>query len=432
MSAQPKPKVTSASPSLSVEEFPQNKKVLIVDDEVNIAQGIASLLSPKSTQSLPLKSSRGFPVLATPPVPTVGGFEIHVAHNATQALQLFEQAQKDGQPFAMGFFDVLLGPPRDGIDLVKEIFQRDPDMYAVFVTAYNDRSVDAIRDLLGEEKTDRWDYINKPFTDGEILQKARNFTSLYNLQRLKEWHQEQLAEAQRLLFSNERVNTVAAVGRSVAHEFGNLLMQIVGHADLALLKKDPVRMKEALETILKASDTATNVLSRFKRLAEGHDQSIEMKLINLAKPMDEATELMGFQFKKNNIQLRKVDCQPILLEAHHHSLVQVFMNLFINSIYAMPKGGKIDLSAKKLPDQQIEIKVRDYGPGIPEDILPKVVEPLFTTKGSMGTGLGLAICKEIIEIEHRGELTIQNHPQGGVEIRIVLPPRQEDEDVKVG
>lgn len=430
MSAQVKLKPTSTQPP-PAEDFPLNKKILIVDDEVNIAQGIAQLLAPKNSNVVALKSSRGFPTPSASASPVLdSGFEVHVAHNATQALQMFEQARAEGKPFAMGFFDVLLGPPRDGIDLVKEIFEKDPDMYAVFVTAYNDRSVDAIRDLLGQEKTDRWDYINKPFTEGEILQKARNFSSLFNLQRLKDWHQEQLAEAQRLLFSNERVNTVAAVGRSVAHEFGNLLMQIVGHADLALMKNDPVRMKEALETILKASDTATNVLSRFKRLAEGNDQSIEKKLINLAKSVDESIELMSFQFKKNSIQLNKVDYLPVLLEAHHHSLVQVFMNLFINAIFAMPQGGQIDLSAKKKDDQNVEIKIRDYGSGIPEDILPRVIEPLFTTKGSLGTGLGLAICKEIIEIEHRGEFHIANHPQGGVEVRIVLPTRQEDEDAK--
>ena len=62
--------------------------------------------------------------------------------------------------------------------------------------------------------------------------------------------------------------------------------------------------------------------------------------------------------------------------------------------------------------------------GIPEDVLPKVMNPFFTTKGQQGTGLGLAICKEIIEAEHLGDFSIANHPEQGVEIVIRLPERR--------
>lgn len=409
-----------------------NRRILVVDDEPAIAEGIKAIIAPSGENVIPFRrSSRSAPAAAidsTNPVPPAEVFDVMVVNSPYAALQAVKDALAEGNPFAMGFFDVMLGADIDGIELVKKVHEIDDRMYAVFVTAYHDRNVNSINDFLGHDKSDRWDYINKPFTDGEILQKARNVTSIWNLKRMQEWHEEQLSEAQKLLLQNERMNTVAAVGRSVAHEFGNLLMQIVGHAELALLKNDQARMKEALDTILKASDTATNVLGRFKKLASGQDKRPEKTLIHVFKPVEEAIELMGYQFKKSQITVEKVKWEQALIEGNHHSLVQVLMNLFINATHVMPEGGKIEVALTKVGSDQVVIKVRDHGPGIPADILPRVTEALFTTKGSGGTGLGLSICKEIVEIEHRGVMRLDNHPDGGVEVTIELPTRQEASD----
>jgi signal transduction histidine kinase len=414
-----------------------NRRILIVDDEPAIADGIRALLAPSTENVIPFRrSSRSAgavaPTAGATPASASGAaasaalsYEITVVHNPDAALQAVKQSLADGKPFAMGFFDVLLGADIDGIELVKQVQSLDSQIHAVFVTAYHDRSVDSINDFLGADKSDRWDYINKPFTDGEIIQKARNVTTLWNLQRMKEWQDEQLADAQRLLLQNERSNTVAAVGRSVAHEFGNLLMQIVGHSELALLKNEPQRMKEALETILKASDTAGSVLDRFKKLAQGGQAQTELKLLNLHHPLEEALDLMSYQFKKHSIQVVKSKMEQVLLEANKHSLVQVFMNVFINATHAMPQGGSIDLAVSKIDGDRIEIQIRDHGSGIPTELLEKVTEPLFTTKGAGGSGLGLAICKEIVEIEHGGEFLIENHTESGVVVTMRLPTRQE-------
>jgi signal transduction histidine kinase len=313
----------------------------------------------------------------------------------------------------------------DGIQLVKQVQSVDKQIFCVFVTAYQDRSVDSINDILGLQNIDRWDYINKPFTEGEIVQKARMVTKLYHLQRIREWQEEQLGQAHQFVMENERMATVAAVGRSVAHEFGNLLMQIVGHADIALMKGDTERMKQALETILKASDTATAVLGRFKKMASHGDFTIEKKPLNLILTLNESLELMSYQFRNGGVTLKKVKMDSVLVEANHHALVQVLMNLFINAVHAMPEGGEIEVTCVRIPSGA-EIRVRDHGIGIPPDLILKVTEPLFTTKGSQGTGLGLAIAKEIVEIEHQGEFIIQNHPEKGVEAILRIPTRQPD------
>lgn len=426
-----------AAKKFSTVDLPQTKKdyeynwrVLIVEDEPAIAEGIKAIIAPNS-KVIPIHRSSRSQAAHGQNESHKDQFEVVWAKNPTEALHQIKSSIMNGRPFAMGFFDVLLGSEIDGIELVRQIHLMDPKIHAVFVTAYHDRTVDSINQILGPNKSDRWDYMNKPFTDGAILQKARNAVSLWNLKEQKRLQDNQLAEAIQLLRQNERHSTVAAVGRGVAHEFGNLLMHIVGHAEIALAKGDLAQMRKALNTILKAGDTASSVLTKFKKmnLAEA-DQ--ELSSISLNSSIDEALDLMSHDFNKRNIKVTKIKYHQCQIDANYHSLVQVFINLFTNAAHAMSPSGQIDISVAKCPnlegdqpDSWVEIKIRDHGPGIANDVLPYIMNPFYTTKGSKGTGLGLSICKEIIEAEHLGEFSIANHPAKGVEITIKMPIKQE-------
>lgn len=403
-----------------------NRRILVIDDEPEIGDAIRRVLAPNSpTNVTPIRRSSRSQEAKTAPTPPANEFDVVVVTTPEAAVEAVTFAMRENRPFAMGFFDVVLGAEIDGIELVKQILSVDTKMFAVFVTAYHDRSVDNIGSLLGEENREKWDYINKPFTEGEILQKARNATSLWDLHRLKDWQEERLSEAHQLLITNEKQNAVAAVGRSVAHEFGNLLMHIVGNAELALEHKEPERMQQALELVLKASDTAAEVLRRFRKLHDAEEQTAPKAPFDMRLAVEEAIELMEFQFRKNYIRVQRPKMDAVMFKGNRHSFVQVFVNLFINSMHAMPDGGEIFV--KLTPTREgLEVSVRDTGPGIPEDILPRVTEALFTTKGKKGSGLGLAICKEIIEIEHAGQLTIQNFAKGGAEVIFNLPQAEEE------
>lgn len=392
-----------------------NRRILVIDDEPAIGEAIQRFLSPPEPTGP--RSSRSAPAAVSTRPPE---FDVVVVDTPEKALEAVTHAMRENRPFSIGFFDVMLGAEMDGIQLVKQILSVDPLMFAVFVTAYQDRTVDAIGSFLGEDNREKWDYINKPFTEGEILQKARSACSLWDLHRLKEWQEERLSEAHQLLLLNEKQNTVAAVGRSFAHEFGNILMHIVGNAELAIENKTPESMKNALELILRASDNAANLLRRFRKVhGSGELPEAKGESVDVWKVIEEASELLEFQFRKRYVHIYKSKQDVFMVEGHRHSLVQVFVNLFLNSLHAMEKGGElhIHVSAK---DDQVRIAIRDTGPGIPADILDRVTEPLFTTKGAAGSGLGLAICKEIVTIEHGGEFTIANHVKGGVEVVMTL------------
>ena len=416
--------------------FKPNRRILVVDDEPSIASAYMDILSPKNDKVMPLKRSSRSAGSAAPATPlaeaaavTEDNFAVTVVSSAQQALAAVQHSIQINQPFAMGFFDVLLGPGMDGIELVKKIYDIDPNIYAVFVTAYSDRTVDSIRGLLGEDKSSSWDYLNKPFTHGEILQKARGAISVWNLRAEKALKEDQIGEMQKRLLEHERTSAVATVSRSVTHEFGNVLMQILGRAELGRGKSD-VDMRDALEKIYTASQRAADILKRFKRLSNAgvNDQSHQHP-VQLNQPLEEAIELLSHQLKVGQIKVCRVKSAKPIVIGDSTALMQVFVNLIINSIHAMPHSGQIDVSIGE-HDGMAEVKLRDYGPGVDPKLIDQVTEPFFTTKGANGSGLGLAICKDIVEKEHLGKLMIRNHEVKGFEVtvQIPLPPEPEPEE----
>lgn len=398
-------------------QYQTSHRILVVEDEAEIGQIYREILQAKSGKVIPLRSSRVIAKKADDS--QTQEFDLVVVQRADEALAHVKDSLAKGKPFAMGFFDVLLGGDKDGIQLVKEIHALQPDLYAVFVTAYNDRSVDSIRTLLGETQLSYWDYINKPFSPGEILQKARNFVSLWNLNRERLAREELLTEVHRQLLENERMTSVAAVARGVSHEFGNILMQIMGKADLALSKNE-VGMRESLERILSASQKAAEILDRFKQLSSPHAVQEKHSLVDVRRLIDDVVDLLEHTLKTSDTKICKIKMDPVQLFANPTALMQVLVNLTINSIHAMGKNGQIDISVTALQDV-VELRVRDYGPGVKPEIINRILEPFFTTKGKQGTGLGLAIVKEIIETEHQGEIQVQNNPIKGFEVIMRLP-----------
>jgi len=110
-------------------------------------------------------------------------------------------------------------------------------------------------------------------------------------------------------------------------------------------------------------------------------------------------------------------------------LQQVFLNLFLNAVDAMPDGGTLSVSSLyDASADSIRIDIKDTGPGIDPRIVGRIFSPFLTTK-TKGTGLGLAICRQMIE-RHGGSIGAENDPAGGALFRIVLPVRRGEEEVK--
>jgi signal transduction histidine kinase len=113
------------------------------------------------------------------------------------------------------------------------------------------------------------------------------------------------------------------------------------------------------------------------------------------------------------------------LLCHAGQLSQVFAHILSNAIQAMKGSGQITLSVRR-SDNDWQLRIHDSGPGISPEILSRIFDPGFTTKGvGVGTGLGLSISKKIIEMNHKGKIRAENHPDGGAVFCIDLPIRVE-------
>jgi signal transduction histidine kinase len=99
---------------------------------------------------------------------------------------------------------------------------------------------------------------------------------------------------------------------------------------------------------------------------------------------------------------------------------RVLINLITNSIQAMPEGGDVKISASQRGEMAM-IRIEDTGTGIPEEAMPKLFQPLFTTKAK-GVGLGLAACRRLVEA-HGGKIAIRSEVGVGTEVTLEFPMR---------
>jgi len=126
--------------------------------------------------------------------------------------------------------------------------------------------------------------------------------------------------------------------------------------------------------------------------------------------------LLKYQLVTDFKEIPRVDADP-------HHLRRVFLNIIKNAIQAMPKGGTLTISAKKL-NEHVELEFSDTGIGIPEENMKKLFTPLFTTK-SKGIGLGLSICKDLVEA-HNGQIEVKSEVGKGTTFTIKLPIHQKE------
>lgn len=392
-----------------------NRSVLVVDDEPEALQGYRDFLTESAAASVPKRSSRGaFGTKAgTAQVPAEPEFRVLTAASGEEALKIFESELKAGRPIAAGFFDVKLGAGMDGIALIHALQALDPDIHCAVVTAYQDRSVEEIEQVFGAQFKDQWDYLNKPFTRGEIVQKARQMLSAWNRKK-------QVTTLHDQLVRSERLAAVGQVARGIGHEFGNILLRIMGKADLALLEKDPVKVQENLKSVIQAAERAGVIVRNLQSFSKSEPV---LKLDSIHRPIEECLSLVQHELVKASVKIDKKLAPEIpQTKMDGGALAQVFLNLFINAIHAMPKGGTLSIVTQVVPEG-IEVQVADTGTGIPAEVLPKIFDYAFTTKGDQGSGLGLAISKEIVE-SHAGTLRVETQPGKGTQFYLRLPVRQ--------
>ncbi len=223
-----------------------------------------------------------------------------------------------------------------------------------------------------------------------------------------------------------QASKLASLGKltaGISHEIGNPLASISSLVqEIRSLKMrseaDVEFTEESLHTINSHIERIAKIvrsLGDFARIS-----TKEKKTSNIAEILDRTVNLARYDKRFKNIQLVPHIEDIPLLRVNPDQMQQVFLNLMLNAIDAMPDGGRLIISMKRRSDF-VEVIFSDTGIGIDETIIDRVFDPFFTTKPlGKGTGLGLSICYGIIR-EHNGTISVKSKRGEGTTFTIKLP-----------
>lgn len=226
---------------------------------------------------------------------------------------------------------------------------------------------------------------------------------------------------EREIKQKEKWAAIGELSSNIAHEIRNPLASLKG--SIEMLKEDsvPRNYKEKLmEIALNEMDRLNRIITDF--LTYSRPSPPEFKKFDLNNLLDETIELLKNAYQNKTHVTVKKDHGVAEVDADPQKIRQVFWNLGINAIEAMPDGGEIIISTKER-DGSVEIAFQDFGTGIAEKDIEKIFYPFFTTK-EQGTGLGLAIAYRIME-EHNGTINVKSISGIGTTFEIILPRTNE-------
>lgn len=227
-----------------------------------------------------------------------------------------------------------------------------------------------------------------------------------------------LHEQEREVRRAERLAVVGQLAAGVAHEVRNPLTSAILLLETG--RKDPTAgglTEDDLDLIEQELHRIEQTLQTF--LAFARPPQLERSEFDLPGLIREAVALCRGRFEQAGITAEvRASGGDGRLTADREQVRQVLMNLLLNAADAMPTGGRVAVAVDRTPGH-VQIAVRDSGPGISADILPRLFEP-FATGKETGTGLGLVVCKRIAE-DHGGTLVGENPPGGGAAFTLRLP-----------
>jgi signal transduction histidine kinase len=232
--------------------------------------------------------------------------------------------------------------------------------------------------------------------------------------------EEELQRTQAQLVQSARMAAVGELAAGVAHELNNPLTPVLGLAEF-LLKKD--RLDDAARKDLsiiaaearRAREIVLNLLD-FARQTEPHRQQASVNQI-----VQDTMGLVRSQLESNGIAIEeRYDPDLPLLLLDTTRLKQVWLNLFVNALQAMPRGGSLAVTTE-WRDGKVAVRIADTGAGIPPSVLPHIFEPFYTTRPvGQGTGLGLSVSLGIIQ-DHGGSIEVDSQEGKGSTFTVWLP-----------
>src|SRR6185369_5154414 len=222
----------------------------------------------------------------------------------------------------------------------------------------------------------------------------------------------------------DKLRALGLLASGVAHDFNNSLAAILGRAQLLRRQLNDQALIRNLDIIQTAAEDAAATVRRIQTFARKSAVK-EFERLEVRGLLVDAIEITRTRWE-NEARLRGLEYEvnleaPLEIRTYGSAseLREVFVNLIVNAVDAMPRGGKLDITCCQ-NEERVQLRFNDNGSGMPEDICQKIFEPFFSTKGAHGTGLGLSVSYSIIE-RHEGTIVVTSQPGSGTTFVIDLP-----------
>jgi signal transduction histidine kinase len=216
----------------------------------------------------------------------------------------------------------------------------------------------------------------------------------------------------------DRLATIGELAAGAAHEIRNPLTTIRSSLQYLEAKSEDEPTRKLLGAALQETSRINDIVSAL--LAFSRPSDVVKELHDLRDTLAESLDLVTYQASSRKVEIRRnFPGDPLPVRGDRSQLKQMFLNLFLNAIQAMPSGGMLSVGAIRKDGPKAVVSVVDTGEGIPENNLDRIFDPFFTTKKS-GTGLGLSICYNIVKT-HLGDIEVKSKVGQGTAILVSLP-----------
>ncbi len=258
------------------------------------------------------------------------------------------------------------------------------------------------------------DQLYLPTGHDEIGQLSIHFTEL--CERLLRYQAELEKTRQQTLF-NEKMASMGILSAGIAHEVNNPLGGMLNCVKSMRENPDDKEMQQRylplLDKGLKRIEHTMGQLLNF-----GRQEALQLQKVNVSVLLGECLELLSYKLKNISINETEIIDAEYSLDAD--ALKQIFINLGLNAIQAMPDGGILHISSLE-KDQNLHFIFKDTGTGIAKDVMNHIFDPFFTTKEvGVGTGLGLSVTYSLVE-KMGGTIQVSSEPGLGTTFQVIIP-----------
>lgn len=257
---------------------------------------------------------------------------------------------------------------------------------------------------------------------GELKRAKEGYQELnQSLERRVSERTQELEQARDQLVQTEKLSSLGKMAAGIAHEINNPLTSILLNAHLMeeRLPKNS-RLRENLSLVIGETERCSAIV---KGMLEFARQTVpNMRPVDINAALGKTLLLMESQLLLHQVRVEtQLDPSLPKVPADEGKIRQVFANIILNAADAMPGGGRLVIATRlEAEKRRAEVSFRDTGGGISQDMLGRIFDPFFSTKGTKGTGLGLAISYGIVQ-QHGGSITVESQQGQGTLFTITLP-----------